>query len=53
MFLNGTQRIVLVNGHYEAYDSMGHFICSGNTQEGCYEFLKEKIVKECQSIDLG
>ncbi|MEG0898408.1 MAG: hypothetical protein RSF40_01680 [Oscillospiraceae bacterium] len=39
--LNSTQRIVKVGIHYEAYDSRGYFLCSGDTYEECEEDLEE------------
>lgn len=33
--------VIAVRGHYEAYDSSGKFICSGDTQTEVENELKE------------
>ena len=40
--MDNTHRIVQVKGHYEAYDSNGNFVLSGDTWGECYNDLVDK-----------
>ena len=44
--MDNTHRIIPVNGHYEAYNSFGEFVTSGDTYKECYDALIEMIVED-------
>ena len=44
--MDNTHRIIPVNGHYEAYNSYGEFVVSGDTYKECYDNLIEMIVED-------
>lgn len=46
--MDNTHRIVQVKGHYEAHDSNGDFVLSGDTYEECYNDLIDMIVAEAR-----
>lgn len=43
--MDNTHRIVQVNGHYEAYNSYGEFVTSGDTYKECEDDLIEMLVE--------
>ena len=47
--MDNTHRIVQVKGHYEAYDSDGNFVLSGDTWDECYNDLIEMLVAEARA----
>lgn len=44
--MDNTHRIVQVKGHYEAYDSDGNFVLSGDTWDECYNDMVDMLVAE-------
>lgn len=47
--MDNTHRIVQVKGHYEAYDSNGNFVLSGDTWGECYNDLVDTLVEETRA----
>ena len=47
--MDNTHRIVRVKGHYEAYDSDGNFVLSGDTWDECEKELIEILVSEANN----
>ena len=47
--MDNTHRIVRVKGHYEAYDSDGNFVVSGDTWDECEKELIEILVSEANN----
>ena len=47
--MDNTHRIVQVRGHYEAYDSNGNFVLSGDTWGECYNDLVDTLVEEARA----
>lgn len=43
--MDNTHRIIAVNGHYEAYNSIGDFVTSGDTYKECEDDLIEMLVE--------
>ena len=50
--MDNTHRIVQVKGHYEAYDSNGNFVLSGDTWDECYNDLVEMLVVEARAKNI-
>ena len=46
--MDNTHRIIPVNGHYEAYNSLGEFVVSGDTYKECEDDLIEKLVENAR-----
>ena len=46
--MDNTHRIVLVNGHYEAYNSYGEFVTSGDTYKECEDDLIEMLMENAR-----
>lgn len=44
--MDNTHKIIQVKDHYEAYNSRGEFVTSGDTYKECEEELIEMIVEE-------
>ena len=44
--MDNTHRIIAVNGHYEAYNSFGGFVTSGDTYKECENDLIEMLVED-------
>ena len=44
--MDNTYRIIPVNGHYEAYNSFGEFVVSGDTYKECEDDLIEMLVED-------
>ena len=42
--MDNTHRIIPVNGHYEAYNSLGEFVVSGDTYKECEDDLIKMLV---------
>lgn len=42
--MDNTHRIISVNGHYEAYNSLGEFVVSGDTYKECEDDLIKMLV---------
>ena len=52
--MSGAHKIVAVKGHYEAYDSNGNFVISGDTYNECYNDLLEMLAEVARaSIEMG
>lgn len=49
IMLTNTHRIIHINGHYEAYDDNGNFVCSGDTWNECYNDLIDMLVAEARA----
>lgn len=47
--MDNTHRIVRVKGHYEAYDSDGNFVLSGDTWDDCYNDLVDMLAVEAKA----
>ena len=47
--MSDAHRIIPVKGHYEAYDSNGNFIVSGDTWDECEKELIEILVSEANN----
>lgn len=47
--MDNTHRIIPINGHYEAYNSYGEFVVSGDTWDECYNDLIEMLVAEART----
>lgn len=50
--MDNTHRIIQVNGHYEAYNSFGEFVTSGDTYKECYDDLIEMIVEDTRTENI-
>lgn len=50
--LCGTQYIIQIREHFEAYHSTGEFICSGDTFKECSDEVVELIKAEIYSLKL-
>lgn len=46
--MDNTHRIIAVNGHYEAYNSLGEFVTSGDTYKECEDDLIEMLVENAR-----
>lgn len=46
--MDNTHRIVHVNGHYEAHNSYGEFVTSGDTYKECEDDLIEMLVENAR-----
>lgn len=46
--MDNTHRIIPVNGHYEAYNSCGEFVTSGDTYKECEDDLIEMLVENAR-----
>lgn len=46
--MDNTHRIIRVNGHYEAYNSFGEFVTSGDTYKECEDDLIEMLVEDAR-----
>ena len=46
--MDNTHRIIAVNGHYEAYNSIGDFVTSGDTYKECEDDLIEMLVENAR-----
>ena len=46
--MDNTHRIVQVRGHYEAYNSYGEFVTSGDTYKECEDDLIEMFVENAR-----
>jgi hypothetical protein len=46
--MDNAHRIVQVRGHYEAHDSNGNFVLSGDTWDECYNDSIEMLVAEAR-----
>ena len=44
--MDNTHRIIPVNGHYEAYNSFGEFVTSGDTYKECENDLIEMLLED-------
>ena len=47
--MDNKHNIIQVRGHYEAYDSNGNFIISGDTWDECEKELIEILVSEANN----
>ena len=47
--MDNTHRIVRVKGHYEAYDSDGNFVLSGDTWDDCQNDLVDMLAVEAKA----
>ena len=46
--MDNTHRIIPVNGHYEAYNSCGEFVISGDTHKECEDDLIKMLVADAK-----
>lgn len=46
--MDNTHRIIPVNGHYEAYNSYGEFVTSGDTYKECEDDLIKMLVADAK-----
>lgn len=46
--MDNTHRIIRVNGHYEAYNSYGEFVVSGDTYKECENGLINMLVEDAK-----
>lgn len=46
--MDNTHRIIPVNGHYEAYNSLGEFVVSGDTHKECEDDLIKMLVADAR-----
>ena len=47
--MDNTYKIIPVNGHYEAYNSFGEFVTSGDTHKECEDELIDMLVAEARA----
>lgn len=50
--MDNTHRIVPVNGHYEAYNSHGEFVTSGDTYKECEDDLIAMLVEDARTENI-
>ncbi len=50
--MDNTHRIIPVSGHYEAYNSFGEFVTSGDTYKECEDDLIEMLVEDARMEDI-
>lgn len=50
--MDNKHNIIQVRGHYEAYDSNGNFVLSGDTWDECYNDLVEMLVAETRAKNI-
>ena len=48
VMMDNTHRIIPVNGHYEAYNSLEEFVTSGDTYKECEDDLIEMLVENAR-----
>ena len=48
--MDNKYNIIQIRGHYEAYDSNGNFILSGDTWDECYNDLVKLLVAKAEVI---
>lgn len=46
--MDNTHRIIPVNGHYEAYNSYGEFVVSGDSYKECEDDLIKMLVADAR-----
>lgn len=46
--MDNTHRIIPANGHYEAYNSYGEFVTSGDTYKECEDDLIEMLIADAK-----
>ena len=44
--MDNTHKIIQVKGHYEAYNSLGEFVTSGDTYKECEDDLIAMLVED-------
>lgn len=47
--MDNTHRIIPVNGHYEAYNSIGEFVVSGDTHKECEDDLIKMLIEDART----
>lgn len=50
--MDNTHRIIPVNGHYEAYNSLGEFVVSGDTYKECEDDLIKMLVADASTENI-
>ncbi len=50
--MDDTHRIIPVNGHYEAYNSFGEFVVSGDTYKECEDDLIKMLVEDAKTENI-
>ena len=51
--MDNTHRIIPVNGHYEAYNSYGEFVVSGDTYKECEDDLVKVLIDNVSVENIG
>lgn len=50
--MDNTHRIISVNGHYEAHNSFGEFVVSGDTYNECEDELIKMLVTDAKKKNI-
>lgn len=50
--MDNTHRIIPVNGHYEAYNSYGEFVVSGDSYKECEDDLIEMLIADARTENI-